>query len=67
MSMVQMVIDGKEKAVDSRGKCPECGANWADGAEYSRLIGIEIQGYYDGVAEWLCPDCEAKWSRFLNR
>ena len=33
---------------------------------YSRRIGIEIQGSYDGVSYWQCPDCNAKWNRFTG-
>jgi hypothetical protein len=32
---------------------------------YSRVIGVEYQGGYDGVSEWVCPDCgcrEGRWS-----
>lgn len=31
---------------------------------FSRIIGVEIRGYYDGVAKWRCPDCGAEWNRF---
>lgn len=31
---------------------------------YSKLIGIEIEGGYDGVSVWLCPVCRARWNRF---
>jgi rubredoxin len=31
---------------------------------FSRLMGIEIQGTYDGVLYWMCPDCKAGWHRF---
>lgn len=31
---------------------------------YSRVIGVEFRGVYDGVAAWLCPDCGARWHRF---
>lgn len=36
-----------------------------DGHEYSRVIGIEYEGVYDGISEWRCPDCgrrEGRWS-----
>lgn len=33
---------------------------------YSRLIGIESDGHYDGVSQWMCPDCGAKWNRFTG-
>lgn len=28
---------------------------------WSRLVGIEIQGRYDGVSLWQCPDCQHTW------
>lgn len=31
---------------------------------YSRLIGHEVPGVYDGVLYWRCPDCGAAWPRF---
>lgn len=34
---------------------------------WSNLIGVEVQGKYDGVSEWLCPDCGSKWDRFTNK
>lgn len=30
---------------------------------FSRLIGVEIPGGYDGVSYWQCPDCKSKWPR----
>lgn len=55
--------------------CSHCGADlWAPIApEYqrpggatqrSRLIGVEIQGVYDGVLFWACPDCGGTWNRW---
>lgn len=46
--------------------CPLCGADFAYGetGQYSRKIGVEIQGVYDGVLFWQCPDCEGRWHRF---
>lgn len=38
-----------------------------DGVEkryYSRVVGVEIRGLYDGVCYWYCPECGAKWHRF---
>ena len=32
--------------------------------KFSRLIGVEIRGLYDGVSKWRCPDCSAEWDRF---
>lgn len=31
---------------------------------YSRIIGVEIRGVFDGVAYWQCPDCGWAWHRF---
>jgi hypothetical protein len=31
---------------------------------FSRLIGVELLGGYDGVSRWRCPDCSAEWDRF---
>jgi len=31
---------------------------------YSRLIGVEVPGVYDGVLYWQCPDCGAAWHRW---
>jgi hypothetical protein len=28
---------------------------------YKREIGMECPLKYDGVWEWMCPDCEGKW------
>lgn len=30
---------------------------------YSRVIGVEIRGFYDGVAYWQCPECNVVWHR----
>ena len=46
--------------------CPLCGADFAYGetGQYSRRIGVEIPGVYDGVLFWQCPDCGGRWHRF---
>lgn len=31
---------------------------------YSRVIGMEVWGVYDGILYWQCPDCGAKWHRW---
>lgn len=33
---------------------------------WQRRIGIEVQGEYDGVLIWKCPDCKHVWPRFPN-
>ena len=63
--------------MDHHGKCPECGADWDAGPipekdrencsppyRFSRLIGIEYPSKYDGVWEYACPDCNARFPRF---
>lgn len=53
-------------SVEALRACPVCHVDWADG-KYSRLIGIERRGVYDGVVEWMCPDCGARWDRFTGK
>lgn len=36
--------------------CPEC--------QSENVVGIEYQGLYDGVVEWLCQRCKHAWPRF---
>lgn len=31
---------------------------------YSRKIGVELPGVYDGVLLWQCPACDANWHRW---
>lgn len=33
---------------------------------YSRMIGVEIRGVYDGALYWMCPDCGWAWHRWEN-
>jgi len=33
---------------------------------FSRVIGIEDPTVYDGVIEWMCPDCGGRWPRFTK-
>jgi len=51
--------------------CASCNATLrykgADGQEYSRVIGVEYQGGYDGVSEWRCPDCGRREGRFSGK
>jgi hypothetical protein len=59
--------------------CPHCGsdlrgepipqdyrdAGWyGDNTHYSRTIGVEIRGVYDGMLFWRCPDCGGHWHRW---
>jgi hypothetical protein len=34
---------------------------------FSRVIGVEYQGGYDGVSEWRCPDCGRREGRFSGK
>lgn len=47
--------------------CPLCGAELTyevDGVSYSRAVGVEITGVYDGALFWACPRCGFVWHRF---
>ena len=47
-----------------KNKCIEY---WGDSDKrLSKLIGIEVQGKYDGISYWKCPDCETYWDRWTN-
>ena len=54
---------------DWKGKeiLPECRSSYGGLTHYSRLIGIEIRGKYDGVLVWRCPDCDYMWHRFSGQ
>lgn len=60
--------------------CPNCGAwfkgkprkdkpalhfHWIE-THYSRLIGVEVRGVYDGILYWMCPDCGFAFHRFAE-
>lgn len=34
---------------------------------WKREIGIEIQGKYDGISYYQCPDCKAYFDRFTKK
>ena len=34
---------------------------------FSDLIGIEYEGFYDGVLVWECPHCQTQWGRFTGQ
>lgn len=52
--------------------CPNCSAHLEyehidrDGIrrDYSRRVGVEIGGVYDGILFWACPDCGGTWNRW---
>lgn len=46
--------------------CPHCETELAyvhNGVTYSRKIGMEYRGVYDGVLHWSCPICGWAWHR----
>ena len=60
--------------------CPHCNSDlrgepipekdrefFGDKTHFSRKIGIEIMGGYDGVQYWKCPDCKVEWDRFTGK
>jgi hypothetical protein len=34
--------------------------------KFSRLIGIKYPSKYDGIWEYACPDCDARFPRFTK-
>ena len=67
--------------IDLDGACPACGVSWrgdpipqeyrdkgwyGDKTHFSRLIGVEYPERYDGVWEWVCPDCHKRFPRFTK-
>ena len=63
-------MTGKERLALLRDDvCAECHANLTNG-KYSRLIGVEYAygsaNRYDGVSEWLCPDCKTRFGRWTG-
>lgn len=65
--------------LDHYGNCPECGESWDAGDipkkdrknysepfKWSKLVGIEIRGGYDGISQYECPFCKAKWDRWTE-
>lgn len=33
---------------------------------FSKLIGIEVMGKYDGISYWKCPHCSTYWDRWTD-
>lgn len=66
------------EALTNAGSCPHCDADMSGekmtaaqreshgGTHFSRTIGVEIRGVYDGVLFWLCPDCDRPWNRWAH-
>jgi hypothetical protein len=66
--------------LDQYGNCPICKESWDSGDipkkyrehysppyKFSKLIGVEIQGEYDGISEWQCPFCKTIWDRWTEK
>ena len=62
---------------DNSENCPHCGVSlqgaeipadirehYGDTTHFSRMIGMEVFGQYDGVLYYRCPDCGGNWHRF---
>lgn len=53
-------IAGAQKGARSYGWTPE------NKLQFKRYIGVEIQGEYDGISYYQCPDCGEYWNRFTR-
>lgn len=56
--------------LDQKENCPKCNIDLKyikDGQGYSKVIGIEYLGKYDGIAEWRCPSCGYREGRFSGK
>lgn len=44
-------------------RCPYCDADlsYGPGSRFSRQVGVEMPGVYDGVLVWECPNCQGRW------
>lgn len=51
-----------DQQVERYGRC-YC-LPWGDKTHFSRIIGHEVSGVYDGVLYWSCPDCGMAWARW---
>ena len=65
--------------VDATERCPRCLSNWVGDpipeqnrhlygkhTHFSKLIGVEIPGRYDGVHHWMCPQCRTTFPRWYE-
>lgn len=53
------------KALSILGRC-YCLPYGEGTTHFSRVIGHEVRGVYDGVLFWSCPDCGKAWPRFTD-
>ena len=42
-------------------------SDYSEPYRFSKLIGIEVSGKYDGVSYWKCPFCGNVWDRFTEK
>lgn len=60
--------------------CPHCNSSligdpiptedrefFGNRTNFRREIGIEYPEKYDGVWEWMCPDCKGKWDSEVKK
>lgn len=66
--------------MEDKEECPHCGVSlrgepipaksrkhYGEQTHYSRTIGMEVMGVYDGVLYWQCPDCGGTWHRWPEK
>lgn len=53
-----------DEQVERYGRC-YC-LPWGDLTHFSRVMGHEVGGVYDGVLFWSCPDCGIAWPRWTD-
>lgn len=59
--------------------CPKCGSDlrgtpipvrsrhlFGEKTHFSRTIGVEMPGVYDGALFWVCPDCDRAFQRWTD-
>lgn len=56
--------DNHDEQVEKYGHC-YC-LPWGEKTHFSRVMGHEIWGVYDGVLFWSCPDCGKAWPRWTD-
>lgn len=56
----------KDRWPEGRCFCLPYGEKEPEDRFFSRIIGIEQPGVYDGVLYWLCPDCGKAWQRWSD-
>lgn len=58
----QQHADDHDEQVARNGRC-FC-LPYGDSTHFSRVMGHEVSGIYDGVLFWVCPDCHHAWPRW---